>query len=60
MTLSDPRFIYMLSVLPIILGITLVGDGISKLIHEKYGGWVSLTTGLTFLMIAGLILVTSK
>lgn len=59
MTLSDPRFIYMLSVLPIILGITFVGDGISKLIHEEHGGWVSLTTGLAFLIIAGLIIVTS-
>lgn len=60
MTLSDPRFIYMLSALPILLGVTLLGDGISRLIHEKYGGWVSLTTGLTFLIIAGLILVTSN
>ncbi len=56
MTLSDPRFLYMLAVLPILLGITLVGDGVSKIVHEKRG-WVSLTTGVTLLIIAGLIMM---
>lgn len=56
MTLSDPRFIYMLSILPILLGLTLLGDGVSKLVHEKQGGWISLATGVTLLIIAGLIL----
>lgn len=56
MTLSDPRFLYMISVLPILLGVTLVGDGISKIVHDGKGGWVSLTTGVTLLIIAGLIL----
>lgn len=56
MTLADPRFIYMLSVLPILLGVTLVGDGISKLIHEEHGGFISMIAGSFFLAIAAVIL----
>ena len=57
-SLNDPRFLYMLAVLPILLGLTLVGDGVSKIVHERRGGWISLATGVTLLIIAGLILST--
>lgn len=67
-SLSDSRFIYMLAVLPVLLGVTLVGDGISKLVHEysisklvhEKRGWVSIATGVTLLIIAGLIMVTGN
>ncbi|MAG59289.1 hypothetical protein CMO96_00665 [Candidatus Woesebacteria bacterium] len=60
MDVSDPRFIYLLAALPIIFGITLVGDGISKIIHEKHKGWISLSFGIVFLLAVLLGLATLR
>lgn len=59
MSVSDPRFIYILVSLPILFGLTLVGDGISKIAHENNGGGVSLFTGIMFLLVAGVVLLAS-
>lgn len=44
----DPKIIYLLSVLPTIFGLTLVGDGIHRIV-KGHGGWISLVSGLIFL-----------
>lgn len=60
MLFSDPRFIYILVSLPILFGVTLVGDGISKIKHEKDCGWISFFTGIVFLLTAGVVLLMWK
>ena len=46
---NDPQFLYMILVLPSLFGLTLVGEGISKVIHEDWGGVLSIVFGLLFL-----------
>jgi len=49
MTASDPQFLYMILVLPSLFGLTLIGEGVSKLIHEDNGGWISVVFGVLFI-----------
>jgi len=46
---TDPQFLYLILVLPSLFGLTLVGDGLNKMMHEEQGGGVSITFGLVFL-----------
>jgi hypothetical protein len=46
---SEPQFLYLMLVLPSLFGITLVGEGINKLIHEEPLGFVSIFFGITFI-----------
>jgi hypothetical protein len=47
---TDPQFIYMILVLPTLFGLTLVGEGINKIIRNE-GGFVSILFGLVFIVI---------
>lgn len=49
MSTTDPQFLYMILVLPSLFGLTLVGDGLNKLIHEESGGFVSIIFGVVFI-----------
>lgn len=49
MTPQDPQFLYMILVLPSLFGLTLVGDGLNKMVHEESGGGVSIVFGLIFI-----------
>lgn len=49
MTPSDPQFLYMILVLPSLFGLTLVGDGLNKMMHEESGGFISIFFGLVFI-----------
>ncbi len=49
MSASDPQFIYMMMILPSLFGLTLVGEGINKLVHEEQSGLISLIFGLVFI-----------
>ncbi|KKQ41323.1 MAG: hypothetical protein US60_C0043G0006 [Microgenomates group bacterium GW2011_GWC1_37_8] len=49
MSTSDPQFLYMILVLPSLFGLTLVGDGLNKIMHEESGGIISITFGLIFI-----------
>lgn len=53
MTMQDPQFFYMILVLPTLFGLTLVGEGLSKLIHEENGGWFSIIFGFLFIVVVG-------
>jgi len=49
MSASDPQFLYMILVLPSLFGLTLVGDGLNKIMHEENGGVLSIVFGLIFI-----------
>lgn len=39
----------MILVLPSLFGLTLVGDGLNKVMHEESGGIISIVFGLIFI-----------
>lgn len=45
---TDPQFLYMVLVLPSLFGLTLVGEGIYKIVHEEWNGLVSIVFGMIF------------
>jgi O-antigen/teichoic acid export membrane protein len=49
MTSLDPQFLYMILVLPSLFGLTLLGEGINKVVHEEWNGIVSVIFGLMFI-----------
>lgn len=50
LTTTDPQFLYMILVLPSLFGLTLLGEGINKLVHEEWGsGIISTIFGIMFI-----------
>lgn len=49
MSPTDPQFLYMILVLPSLFGLTLIGDGLNKAIHEEAGGMISIAFGVIFI-----------
>ncbi|HET7099425.1 MAG TPA: hypothetical protein VFI61_04300 [Patescibacteria group bacterium] len=49
MTPRDPQFLYMILILPSLFGLTLLGEGINKVIHEEDGGIISIIFGFMFI-----------
>jgi hypothetical protein len=49
MTATDPQFLYMILILPSLFGLTLVGDGLNKMMHEESGGMISVIFGFIFI-----------
>ncbi|MCL4386954.1 hypothetical protein M1307_00980 [Patescibacteria group bacterium] len=39
----------MILILPSLFGLTLVGDGLNKIMHEESGGMISIVFGLIFI-----------
>lgn len=46
---NDPQFLYMILVLPSLFGLTLIGDGLSRIAHHQWGGVLNLFFGILFL-----------
>ena len=46
---TDPQFLYMVLVLPTLFGLTLVGEGLYKVIHAEWHGIISLIFGCIFI-----------
>ena len=46
---NDPQFLYMILILPSLFGLTLVGDGLNKIMHEESGGIISMIFGVIFI-----------
>lgn len=46
---SEPQFIYMILVLPTLFGLTLVGEGLNKVLRSEKAGWVSVVFGVIFI-----------
>ena len=51
MNANDPQFLYMILVLPALFGLTLIGEGLNKVIHEEWNGVISIIFGVLFLLI---------
>jgi uncharacterized membrane protein YdjX (TVP38/TMEM64 family) len=49
MSPSDPQFLYMILVLPSLFGLTLIGEGLNKIIHEETSGLISIVFGVIFI-----------
>ncbi len=49
MTPQDPQFLYMILILPSLFGLTLLGEGINKVVHEDWNGVVSIIFGFMFI-----------
>ena len=47
---TDPQFVYMILILPALFGVTLIGEGINKILRNE-GGFVNILFGLFFLVI---------
>lgn len=56
--MTDPKIVYLLSILPFIFGLTLLGDGVHKIIKNE-GGWISIFFGLLFLGVVAFIQVVT-
>ena len=56
MILSDPRFLYIVLVLPALFGVTLVGEGINKVFHQETYGFLNIIFGFLFLAVVALVL----
>lgn len=48
---NDPQFLYMILILPSLFGLTLVGEGLNKILKDERAGWVSITFGLLFIVV---------
>lgn len=46
---TDPQFLYMILVLPSLFGLTLLGEGLNKVVHEEWNGILSIVFGLIFI-----------
>jgi hypothetical protein len=51
MVFTDPQFLYMILVLPSLFGLTLIGEGLHKVVHEEWHGLISIIFGLGFIAI---------
>lgn len=49
MQASDPQIMYMALILPLLFGLTLVGEGIYKLTQDRAVGWFNLLMGVVFM-----------
>lgn len=48
---TEPQFIYMILVLPTLFGLTLVGEGLNKVIRDEKAGWISIFFGILFILV---------
>lgn len=51
MLISDPKFLYLILILPAVFGITLIGEGLNKLLHQDTSGIISFLFGGIFIAI---------
>jgi hypothetical protein len=48
---NDPQFLYMILILPSLFGLTLVGEGLNKVLKEEKAGWTSIIFGILFIIV---------
>ena len=47
---QDLQFLYVALVLPTLFGLTLVAEGLNKLLKNQIHGWITLIFGLLFII----------
>lgn len=45
---SNFQFIYLVLILPTLFGLTLVGEGLNKILKSEKAGWLSIAFGIVF------------
>jgi len=55
MSIKDPQFLYMFLVLPTLFGLTLIGEGLNKVLKSEKMGWTSIVFGVLFV---GVVVLT--
>lgn len=48
---SDPQFLAMVFILPGLFGLSLLGEGIGKIMNYDTRGWIGVATGSLFIII---------
>lgn len=48
---SEPQFLYMVLILPSLFGLTLIGEGLNKVLKSEMAGIVSIIFGILFIMV---------
>ena len=51
MKTTDPQFLYMILILPSLFGLTLVGEGLNKILKNEKQGWISIVFGVVFVWV---------
>ena len=51
MTTKDPQFLYMILILPTLFGLTLIGEGLNKVLKDGKMGWTSIIFGVLFIAV---------
>ena len=51
MNATEPQFLYMMLVLPTLFGLTLIGEGLNKILKSEQMGWVSVVFGTLFIFV---------
>jgi hypothetical protein len=51
MSSSDPQVLYMVLILPSLFGLTLVGEGLNKILKSETAGWISVGMGALFILV---------
>ena len=51
MFISDPQVLFMVLVLPSLFGLTLIGEGLNKIMQSQRAGWVSIVMGGGFILV---------
>ena len=49
METTDPQFLYLALILPSLFGLTLIGEGLNKVLKNENQGLISLVIGLLFI-----------
>lgn len=52
MEATDPQFLYIVLILPSLFGLTLVGEGLNKIMKSEIMGWMSIVFGILFIGVA--------
>lgn len=52
MEATDPQFLYIVLILPSLFGLTLVGEGLNKIMKSEIMGWISIVFGILFIGVA--------
>jgi hypothetical protein len=51
MNIQEPQFLYMALILPTLFGLTLIGEGLNKVLKSEIAGWLSIFFGVLFVMV---------
>lgn len=51
MDFTDSTFLLTLFILPSLFGLTLIGEGVNKIMNYDNRGWITITTGSVFVIV---------